>query len=79
MEVVISDGIGVSTIEVDAIKTREAVIIAATDYVRKTVSDGFRFDNFRVVFETDNIVRLVFERFESGDGSEEPIYFEAIE
>lgn len=82
MEIVLADGIGVSSIEVEAKNGIEGIVIAANNYALETVRNGFSFSGYALEFDTEIEVvtraKFRFIDFESGDGFSSPIYFEEI-
>lgn len=82
IEVILSDSIGVATFEIEADTGIEAVIIAATEYVTKSIREGFVFEGFKIEIDATvsegNRIGLVFFGFEGNDADSDPIYFESI-
>ena len=78
IEVVLADGIGVTSIEVYADTLREAVYVAANGYAVESLRNGFSFDGYRLTFDDNGRGLFRFVNFESDGGFSEELTFEAI-
>lgn len=81
IEVIISDDIGTTSVEIEAKSGREAVYRAALGFVLKAEREGFSNAGYTVDFDDPEVgsrAALYFLELEDSEGVSDPTFFESI-